>query len=140
MESFFEQYFGRPWFRPFRRDLPAWDELSKAFEGRVPNVDVIDREKEVIVRAEIPGVKKEDLEVSLCDNRLTVKGSTRHEETKEEEGEYYRRELSRGSFSRMITLPSDIDTEKARAEFKDGVLEMTLPKQKPSKRHRIRVH
>jgi HSP20 family protein len=140
MESFFEQYFGRPWFRPFRRDLPAWDELSKAFEGRIPNVDVIDREKEVIVRAEIPGVKKEDLEVSLCDNRLTVKGSTRHEETKEEEGEYYRRELSRGSFSRMITLPSDIDTEKARAEFKDGVLEMTLPKQKPSKRHRIRVH
>ena len=93
-----------------------------------------------MVRAEIPGVKKGDLEVTLCDNRLTVKGSTRHEETREEEGEYSRRELSRGSFSRMITLPSDIDAEKAKAEFKDGVLEMTLPKQKPSKRHRIRVH
>ena len=85
-------------------------------------------------------IKKEDLEVSLSDNRLTIKGSTKHEETTEEEGEHTHRELSRGSFSRTITLPSDVDGEKARAEFKDGVLEMTLPKQKPSKRRRIRVH
>jgi HSP20 family protein len=140
MESFFDQFYVRPWFRPFRRDLPTWGELARPFEDRIPNMDVIDRDKELVVRAEIPGVKKEDLEVSLSDNRLTIKGSTRHEETKEEEGEYSRRELSRGTFSRTVTLPSDVDGEKAKAEFKDGVLEMTLPKQKPSKRHRIRVH
>ena len=140
MESFLDQYFGRSWFRPLRRDLPAWGELARPFEGRAPNVDVIERDKEMVVRAEIPGVKKEDLEVSLSNNRLTIKGSTRHEETQEEEGEYTRRELSRGSFSRTVTLPTDVDGEKAKAEFKDGVLEMTLPKQKPSKRRRIRVH
>jgi HSP20 family protein len=140
MESFFDQYFGRARFHPFRMNLPTWGELAGPFEGRVLNVDVIERDKEMVVRAEIPGVKKEDLEVSLSNNRLTIKGSTRHEETKEEEGEYTRRELSRGSFSRTVTLPADVDGEKARAEFKDGVLEMTLPKQKPSKRRRIRVH
>ena len=140
MESFLDQYFRRPWFRPLRLDLPAWGELARPFEGWAPNVDVIERDKEMVVRAEIPGVKKEDLEVSLSENRLTIKGSTRHEETKEEEGKYTRRELSRGSFSRTVTLPSDVDGEKAKAEFKDGVLEMTLPKQKPSKRRRIRVH
>ena len=140
MESFLDQYFDRPWFPPLRRDLPTWGELSKPFEGRAPNIDVIERDKEMVVRAEIPGVKKEDLEVSLSDNRLTIKGSTRHEETKEEEGEYTHRELSRGSFSRTITLPSDVDGENAKAEFNDGVLEMTLPKQKPSQRRRIRVH
>jgi HSP20 family protein len=140
METFLDQYFGRPWFRPFHLDLPAWDELARPLEGRVPNVDVIDREKEMVVRAEIPGVKKEDLEVSLNNNRLTIKGSTRHEETRKEEGDYTRRELSRGSFSRTVTLPADVDGENAKAEFKDGVLEMTLPKQKPSKRRRISVH
>jgi len=140
MESFYASFFGRPWLRPIRWDLPTWGELARPFEGRVLNVDVIDRDKEMVVRAEIPGVKKEDLEVSLSDNRLTIKGSTKHEETTEEEGEYTHRELSRGSFSRTVTLPSDVDGEKARAEFKDGVLEMTLPKQKPSKRRRIRVH
>ena len=140
MESFLDQYFGRPWLRPLRRDLPTWGKLSKPFEGRAPNVDVIERDKEMVLRAEIPDVKKEDLEVSLSDNRLTIKGSTRHKETKEEEGEYTHRELSRGSFSRTITLPSDVDGENAKAEFNDGVLEMTLPKQKPSQRRRIRVH
>jgi HSP20 family protein len=84
--------------------------------------------------------KKDDLEVSLSDNRLTIKGSTKHEETTDEEGGYTHRELSRGSFSRTVTLPCGVDGEKARAEFKDGVLEMTLPKQKPSKQRRIRVH
>jgi HSP20 family protein len=140
MERFLNQYFARPWFRPFRMDLPSWSELSKSFEGRVPDVDVIEREKELVVRAEIPGVRKEDLEVSLSDNRLTIRGSTRHEEEKEEEGEYTRREMSRGSFSRTVTLPADVDGEHARAEFKDGVLELTLPRHKPSKRRRISVH
>jgi HSP20 family protein len=140
MENYFGSFFGRHGLRPSRWDLPTWDELERPYEGRVPNVDVIDRDKEMLVRAEIPGVKKEDLEVSLSDNRLTIKGSTKHEETTDEEGEYTHRELSRGSFSRTVTLPSDVDGEKAHAEFKDGVLEMTLPKQKPSKRRRIRVH
>ena len=106
MERFYGSFFGRPRLQPIRWDLPTWDELARPFEGRVPSVDVIDRDrdKEMVVRAEIPGVKKEDLEVSLSNNSLTIKGSTKHEETTDEEGEYTHRELSRGSFSRHPRL------------------------------------
>jgi HSP20 family protein len=140
MERLFEQFFGRRWPSPFGWESPFWGDLAKSMEVRVPSVDVIDREEEVVVRAEIPGVDKENLEVSLSDDRLTIKGSTRQEKKEKEAGEYTRREMSRGSFTRVVTLPANVDGEKARASFKDGVLEMTLPKLKPSKRLRINVH
>lgn len=140
MERLFDQFFGRGWLRPFGWENPLWSEMARTMEGRVPSVDVIDREEEVVVRAEIPGVDKENLEVSLSDDRLTIKGSTRQEKEEKEAGEYTRREMSRGSFTRVVTLPANVDGEKARASFKDGVLEMTLPKLKPSKRFRINVH
>jgi len=140
MERLFEQFMGRSWMRPFNWDNPLWSEMAKSMEVRVPSVDVIDREEEVVVRAEIPGFDKENLEVSLSDDRLTIKGSTRQEKEEKEAGEYTRREMSRGSFTRVVALPANVDGEKARASFKDGVLEMTLPKLKPSKRTRINVH
>jgi len=140
MERLFEQFMGRSWMRPFNWENPLWSEMAKSMEVRVPSVDVIDREEEVVVRAEIPGVDKENLEVSLSDDRLTIKGSTRQEKEEKEAGEYTRREMSRGSFTRVVTLPANVDGEKASASFKDGVLEMTLPKLKPSKRLRINVH
>jgi HSP20 family protein len=140
MERLFEQFMGRSWMRPFNWDNPLWSEMAKSMEVRVPSVDVIDREEEVVVRAEIPGVDKENLEVSLSDDRLTIKGTTRQEKEEKEAGEYTRREMSRGSFTRVVALPANVDGEKAKASFKDGVLEMTLPKLKPSKRTRINVH
>ena len=140
MERLFERFFGSSWLRPFGLESPLWSEMAKSMDIRVPSVDVIDREDEVVVRAEIPGVDKENLEVSLSDDRLTIKGTTRSEKQGKEAGEYTRREMSRGSFTRVVTLPANVDGEKAKASFKDGVLEMTLPKLKPSKRFRIRVH
>jgi len=140
MERMFEQFMGRRWMHPFRWENPLWSEMAKSMEMRVPSVDVIDREDEVVVRAEIPGVEKDNLEVSLNDDRLTIKGSTREEKEEKEAGEYTRREMSRGSFTRVVTLPANVDGENAKASFKDGVLEMTLPKLKPSKRTRINVH
>jgi len=140
MERLFEQFMGRGWMRPFGFENPLWNEMARSMEVRVPSVDVIDREEEVVVRAEIPGIDKENLEVSLSDDRLTIKGSTRQEKEEKEAGEYTRREMSRGSFTRVVTLPANVDGEKAKASFKDGVLEMTLPKLKPSKRTRINVH
>jgi len=140
MERMFEQFMGRRWMSPFSWEHPLWGEMAKSMDVRVPSVDVIDREEEVVVRAEIPGVEKENLEVSLNDDRLIIKGSTRQEKEEKEAGEYTRREMSRGSFTRVVTLPANVDGEKARASFKDGVLEMTLPKLKPSKRTRINVH
>ena len=116
--------------------MPSWNELPTVFEGRIPSVQVIERDSEIIVRAEIPGVDKKDLDVSVTENSVSIKGSVQHEE-EEEKGEYYHRETSSGSFARTVALPSGIDTTKVKAEFKGGVLKMTLPKVKASKRQKV---
>ena len=92
-----------------------------------PRVDVIDREDELVVRAETPGIDKDDLEVSVSEGSVTIKGATRREE-KEEKGEYHRCEIMRGTFSRSVALPAEVDADAAQATFKDGVLELTPPK------------
>ena len=126
------------WLHPMRWELPGWAERMTPFEGKSPRVDIIDRETEVVVRAEMPGMKKEDLDVSLNDNTVTIRGTSKHEET-EEKGEYCRREMSYGEFSRTLTLPAEVDRAKAKAIFKDGVLELTLPKAETAKRSSIRI-
>ncbi len=138
MDRWFEGFFPRGWLRPFRTAWPSWGELAQPFEGRMPTVDVIDRDDEVLVRAEIPGVSKDDLDVSVSENAVTIKGETKREE-KEEKGDYYRCEISRGSFARTIPLPQYVDSEAAKAKFKDGVLELTLPKVEKSKRRTINI-
>ena len=74
----------------------------------------------------------------MSEDSVTIKGETRTEE-KEEKGDYYRCEISRGSFSRIVALPATVDGAKANAFFKDGILELSLPKVKVSKRHKIAV-
>jgi HSP20 family protein len=138
MDRMFENYFPRGWMRPFHTEWPAWSKLAAPFEGRMPKVDVIDRDDEVVVRAEVPGVEKEDLDISVSDNSVTIKGKTRHEE-KEEKGDYYRCEISQGSFARMVALPDYVDSDAAKAAFKDGVLELTLPKVEKAKRRSIKI-
>lgn len=122
---------------PFHMDWPSLSKV-KAFEGKTPSVDVIDRDNEVIVKAELPGVDKKDLDISVTNNTVTIKGTTSHEE-KEEKGDFYRCEISRGSYSRTLSLPADVDEEKTKAKFKDGILELTLPKLKKPKRHTVNV-
>lgn len=138
MDRLFENYLTRGWLHPFRWGRPSWDALTMPFEGKMPRVDVVDRDNEVIVKAEVPGVDKKDLDISLTENTVSIKGSTSHEE-KEEKGDYYHCEISHGSFSRVVSLPAEVDAEKASSKFKDGVLELTLPKVKKSKRHTIKV-
>ncbi len=138
MERMFDDYFSRGWLHPYRFERPSFPRASLPFEGKTPNVDVIDRENEIFVKAELPGVDKKDLDISVTQNSVTIKGTTSHEE-KEEKGDYYRSEISRGSYSRSLSLPAEIDDNKAKAKFKDGVLELTLPKTKKSNRHTIKV-
>jgi len=131
MDRLFESAFPR-----FGRwPLSDW---STRFEAKLPAVDVIDRPDHILVRAEVPGVKKEDLDVSVSDNLVTIRATTKYEEEKEQ-GEYYRCEMSHGEFSRSVSLPAAVDSAEARASFKDGVLELTLPKTAPSKRRAIKV-
>jgi HSP20 family protein len=136
MDRWFDDVFPRNWMQPFFRR--GWPDLEMAFGGKMPRIDVIDRETEVVVRAELPGVAKEDLEVSLSDNLLTLTAKTRHEET-EEQGRYHRREITSGELQRSVRLPADVEGDKAKASFKDGVLELIAPKMAAAVRHTIKV-
>jgi len=138
MERMFENVFPHGWMRPFGWEHPFWHERFEPMEAAFPKVDVIDRDDELLVRAEIPGVTKEDLEVSVTDDSVTIKATRRHEE-KAEKGEFYRREISHGAFARTLMLPATVDGAKAKARFQDGVLELTLTKLEKAKRHTVRV-
>lgn len=136
MERAFEDFFPRGWMH--RRAWPSWGELARTVESG-PRVDVIDRDDEILVRAELPGVEKNDLDISLTENTVTIKGSKRREE-KEEKGDYYRSEIVEGEFLRTVGLPSMVDTDKAEASFKDGMLELKIAKLSKAKRRSIKVH
>ena len=127
IDRMFDDFLSRRWVQPFA-DMAA----------SAPSVDVIDRDEEVMVRAEVPGFKKEDIEISVSNSSLTIKGEAKIEE-KEEKGDYYRCEISHGAFTRTIALPAQVDDSKAKASMKDGVLELTLPKVEKSKRHTISI-
>jgi HSP20 family protein len=137
-DRMFDNFFTRGWMRPWRQEWPAFGELNHMFGGRHPHVDVIDRDGEVVVKAELPGVNKKDLDISMTEDSVTIKGITRHEE-KEEKENYYRSEISRGEFARTVALPAEVDSDKARASFKDGILELVLPKTRARKRRSIAV-
>ena len=125
MERLFDPFM-RGWMPAWRVHSPAWRELNM-FRGKTPGVDLIDRDDEIVVKAELPGVDKKDLDVSVTKNTVSIKGSTSHEE-KEEKGDYYRSEISRGEYARMLTLPAEVDEDKVKATFKDGILVLKLPK------------
>ncbi|MBI1194665.1 MAG: Hsp20 family protein [Gammaproteobacteria bacterium] len=131
-----QNIFNRGWFRP------SWLSTSMTgtmpFEGRMPRVDVVDRDEDVLVRAELPGVEKKDLDINASDHTITLSAKCAHEE-KQEKGDYFRHEIGSGSFSRTITLPAGVNIDKARATFKDGILELVLPKLEKTSRKRIVV-
>lgn len=136
-EHLFDEFLSRGgWIQPWlRRGFP---DLEAAFTTRWPKIDVIDRDTEVLVKAELPGVDKDNVDVSISENMLTVRASTQHEK-KEEKGHYFRRELSRGECQRTVRLPGQVEGDKATASFKDGILEVCIPKAPGSKRKSIKV-
>jgi len=139
MEHMFDSFFDRSWPRSFMRPLTVdWGGMLAPFEGRTPKVDIINRDKEVLVKAELPGVKKEDVDVQVMGNSVIIRASTKHDTT-EEKGEYHRRELSRGEFLRSLTLPAEVDSDKAKASFRDGMLELIMPKLVVAKRHSVNI-
>jgi HSP20 family protein len=104
-------------------------------------MNVIDRDDELVVEAELPGVKKADIDVSLSGDSITIKATTYQKTEKEgdEKGEYHRREIARGLISRTMTLPSVVDPAKASATFEDGLLRVTLPKSDRAKRQSVPI-
>lgn len=131
VERFYESLFPIGWLRPLKARWPV-------FDRDIPAVDVIDQDDHILVRAEVPGVKKEDIEVSLSDSTITICGRTKEEE-REEKDEYYYHETKQGEFSRIIVLPDAVDAARASAKMKDGVLKITLPKAERAKRQAIKI-
>ncbi|MCB1755794.1 MAG: Hsp20/alpha crystallin family protein [Gammaproteobacteria bacterium] len=138
MERWFESKFPGHWRKRMHRDWPSWDDLTSSFEGFMPSVDVIDQQDQIVVRAELPGVDKDDIDIAVNGNTVTIKGSMQHDE-EEEKGDFYRRETSSGSFSRTVVLPAAIDSSKVKAKFKNGVLKLKMQKQAESGSKKITV-
>jgi HSP20 family protein len=131
VERRFDEIFGRPtlpslWWR-FPEET-AW----------IPALDVFEKDNKLVVKAEIPGMKEEDIDVSVVGDTLTIKGE-RKAETEVKDEDYYRCERSYGSFFRSIPLPSAVDANKIEASYENGVLEVTLPKTAAAKRKKVKV-
>ena len=126
------------------RDLVRWDpfrELNALGTTElefVPSFEVKETSDAYVFKADLPGIKESNLDVSLTGNRLTVAGK-REEEKEEQDARYHAYERSYGSFSRSFTLPEGADTENAQAELKDGVLTITLAKKPEVKPRKIQL-
>jgi HSP20 family protein len=131
VERRFDEIFGRP-------TLPSlWWRFPEE-TGWIPALDVFEKDNKLVVKAEIPGMKEEDIDVSVVGDTLTIKGERKTEaEVKDED--YYRCERSYGSFFRSIPLPSAVDANKIEANYENGVLEVTLPKTAAAKRKKVKV-
>ncbi|MCS6874533.1 MAG: Hsp20/alpha crystallin family protein [Pyrinomonadaceae bacterium] len=103
-----------------------------------PNVDIYENKDQVVLEAELPGMKPEDVNISIENNVLTIQGERKFEK-KEESDNYHRIERRYGSFTRSFTLPPTVDTERINAEFDNGVLRLTMAKREEAKPRRIEI-
>jgi len=116
-------------FEEFFSDFPFSGSILEGRDHWTPSVDIIEKEGNLILRAELPGISEKQIELKLEGNTLTLKGE-RKMENKDKEGTYHRIESSYGSFTRSFRLPDTVDAEKINADYKNGVLTVTIP-QKP---------
>jgi HSP20 family protein len=131
MEREMEDLFGRflpEGLWPRMREERAW----------APAVDMLDRKDEIVLRADLPGMEQKDVEVTVQDGMLTIRGD-RKEEKEVKEEDYYYCERWAGAFSRAVSLPAGIDTEKVKATFRNGVLEIHIPKAERAKGKTIEI-
>ena len=135
-------------FRPFNDvdEMPAMrqlhDTFNRLFEPSLrpwtPPVDIVETENDMLLKMDVPDVELKDIEIRLENDTLTVKGERKFEHEAERKG-YHRIERSYGSFARSFTLPNTLNTEAVRADYKSGVLTVTLPKKEVAKPRSIKV-
>jgi len=137
LENRVENMFHNMWSNPFYREkLP--DTFSFSSLSKIPKIDMVDRDKEIIVKAELPGFNKGDLDISIANNQLVIKAKTCKEE-KEEKGDYLKQEIRKSEIYRSVLLPAEVDDEKIKTSYKNGVLKLTIPKRVESHRKQIKV-
>jgi len=133
-EDWFEDFRSRPFQRLWR---PGFGRL-RALSLDVPALDVYEQKDDLILKAEIPGLTKDEIDISLEGTTLTIKGEKKKEEEVKED-DYYRCERTYGAFSRSLELPVAVQTDKVNASFKNGVLEIRLPKTEEAKKSVVKV-
>src|SRR5438094_7068180 len=140
-------------YDPFRDLRALQDEVNRLFTGNMsrfddegiargswsPSVDIYENKDQIVLEAELPGMRREDFDLSVENNVLTLRGE-RHFEKKDETDNYHRVERSYGSFLRSFTLPTSVSGEGAIADYRNGVLRVTLPKREETKARRIEVN
>lgn len=129
LDAMFEGFF-----RPLR-----WTEQETASEGLAPRLDVIERKDDYVVRTEIPGARKDDIEVSVEDGVLTISAETKSEIEANDGERVLRQERRFGRYLRSLRLDKTVDDKKVKASYKDGVLELVLPKAEEVKPKKITV-
>lgn len=138
-------------WQPFRNLSSLQEQVNRLFESNFPSrgsestltawapaVDVYETENELVIKADLPDVSEKDLDVRVENNMLTIHGERKFEQKMKEEN-YLRMERSYGSFSRSFSLPNSVNTEAIKAEYKDGVLNITLPKRAESKPKQVKI-
>ncbi len=129
----FNRLFDDPFFRVGQMDddagLGLWN----------PVVDLYEKDDHFMIKAELPGVDKKNIKIDLQDRLLTLSGERAYDNEVKEEN-YYRRERSYGKFQRAFTLPADVDSDKIKAEFKDGLLQIEVPKPEEKNAKQVTVH
>lgn len=140
-------------YDPFRDLRSLQDEVNRLFSTNLsrgfadegigrgawnPNVDIFENKDQIVIEAELPGMNREDFDLSIENNVLTLRGERRFEK-KDEADNYHRVERSYGSFTRSFTLPQSVSAEGATAEYKNGVLRVSLPKREEVKARRIEI-
>ncbi|RPH52258.1 MAG: Hsp20/alpha crystallin family protein [Desulfobacteraceae bacterium] len=142
-------------FDPFRGVATLQDRINRIFDDALvrsrdneddinlcawkPAVDIYDNTDSIVIKAELPGVEKKDVSVEIKDNVITLKGE-RVIDNEVKEDNYYRKERSFGTFQRAFTLPDAVSSDKVRANFKDGVLKIEIPKPEEKKPKQITVN
>lgn len=135
-----------PW-RPFREAVSLRDAMDRLFEdsvitpksiGAMPKIDIKETKDSIVVKAELPGIEEDKVDVEIMDNVMTISGEKEAEKEEKGEGFYYKESHS-GSFQRSFTLPTDVKAEQAEAEMKNGVLSITIPKVEEKKAKKISI-
>lgn len=140
-------------YDPFRDLRSLQEEVNRLFTGNIgrsyedegiargswnPNVDIYENKEQIVLEAELPGMSRQDFELTIENNVITLRGERRFEK-KEETESYHRVERAYGSFSRSFTLPNTVTGEGASADYRNGVLRVTLPKREETKARRIEI-
>ena len=134
MEDVMEDFMRRPFGRSLWANMPrTMEEVEMS-----PSVDIYEEGDNIVLKSELPGMSKEDLDINLTDDTITISGEKKKEE-KIEKKNYYRLERSFGSFKRSFALPSDVKSDKAKASFKDGILQVTIPKSDEAKKKEKKI-